>query len=343
MKYVKAYLLGILLLPALVSSCSKGQDDHQPVPNPIIKPVPEPVKEGLISLSSDWIKNGALTTSFPKDIEVYRRTTSFNNRTMHAWCVVFNPASTVLEFKPVLVAKNTKLADIYKNESGVKYAAINAGFFGTNVSYSLVMDNREILAQNIRSLNRPFNQVSTPYYPTRGAFGINASGKPDISWIYHVGTGNGVIYSYPAPAPNALDHAPAGQPSSLMPEGGKIWDMVKAVGGSPVLLKDGQVRITDTEELISIDNTSLRARSAIGFTSEGNVVLLAVEGNNSSGGAGLTLNDLALLMKEMGCTAALNLDGGGSTSMIVNDSATIKPSDTAGERPVVSAIIIKKK
>lgn len=338
MKSFKYSVLGLLFLQLLASSCSKSQEKEL-LPSPVVTPKPE----GLINLSADWVKNNSLTASFPNDIEVYRRTNSYNSKAMHAWCVVFNPASTVLEFKPVLMSTNTKLSDIYNIEVGTKYIALNAGFFGTNISYSLVMHNQEILAQNIRSLSRPFNQVSTTYYPTRGAFGLNALGKPDISWIYHVGSGNGTIYSYPEPAPNALNKAPEPQPTVQLPLGGKIWDVTKAIGGSPVLIKDGQVKLTDTEELISIDNTSSRARSAIGYTANGNVVLLAVEGNNSNGGVGLTLQELATLMKEMGCVAALNLDGGGSTSMIVNGTATVKPSDVAGERPVVSAILIKRK
>jgi exopolysaccharide biosynthesis protein len=36
-------------------------------------------------------------------------------------------------------------------------------------------------------------------------------------------------------------------------------------------------------------------------------------------------------MKEMGCIGALNLDGGGSTNMIVNGDFTVKPSDVSGE------------
>ncbi len=75
---------------------------------------------------------------------------------------------------------------------------------------------------------------------------------------------------------------------------------------------------------------------------KGMVVLLAVEGNNNAGGRGMSLPELADFMKEMGCIGALNLDGGGSSFMVVNGKQTIESSD-ATERAVVSAIILKKK
>ena len=52
---------------------------------------------------------------------------------------------------------------------------------------------------------------------------------------------------------------------------------------------------------------------------------------------------LAQLMKDLNCTNAINLDGGGSTSMVIANQLTVKPGDKGIERPVASAIIIKHK
>lgn len=332
------HFLAILLFTTL-AGCSKKTYYTQP---PVVTPEPEPpVAETLISLPAEWKKNTALTGSFPATIEVYQRTASFQGKAMNAWCVVFDPRSAALECKPVLAASNKKPSVLYGEESGTKYACLNAGFFGTNVSYSLVQYQGQVKAANIKSLTRTYNGASTSYYPTRGAFGLNAQGIPDITWIYHVGAGNGTVYSYTSPSGNALGSAPKPLPDASFPEGAKEWNVLNAVGGSPVLLKNGNIRITDAEELIDINNSSARARSAIGFTAKGNVVMLAVEGNNTAGGAGLSLPQLAQLMKEMTCTNALNLDGGGSTSLVVNGQLTVKPSDAGGERAVMSVLILK--
>lgn len=333
-------IIYVCLFYILTGACSK-ETKPEVVKPPVVAPQGNP--GSLVSLSADWVKQAGLMNDFPVGVEVYRRTAVFQSKTMNAYCVVFDPKSTTIEFKPVLSTTNKTLSTIYSVEPGVKYAAINGGFFGTNTSYSLVKANNIIHAVNIKSLNRPYNNVSATYFPTRGAFGITSSGAAEIAWIYHVGAGNGTIYHYPNPSPNELNSAPSPQPSVNFPAGGVEWNVVNAIGGSPVLMKDNEINISDKEELIDINNTTARARSAIGYTSKGNVIIVAVEGNNPAGGEGLNLRELAELMKDMGCVSALNLDGGGSTSMIINGNQTVKPSDTAGERPVISAIIIKKR
>jgi exopolysaccharide biosynthesis protein len=72
--------------------------------------------------------------------------------------------------------------------------------------------------------------------------------------------------------------------------------------------------------------------------------VLAVEGDNTSAGyAGLNLAELAAMLKDLSCTNAINLDGGGSTSMVVGNQLLVRPGDNGVERPVVSAVVIKQK
>lgn len=335
----------VLLLAALLQAaggCSKKSTPAPPPPSPpadtvVTRPSP------LITLPPEWQKAASYMSGFPAGIEVYRHSTLYNGKAMNAFCVVFDPKNTALEFKPVLAAANKKPSAFYSEESGTTYACLNGGFFGTNASYSLVQYNGTVSAVNIKSLSRTYNGTATTYYPTRGAFGLDGAGTPDVAWIYHTGTGNGTVYRYPAPSPNALNSAPQPQPTASFPAGGAPWNIKSAIGGSPVLIKNNTINITDTEELIDINNTTARARSAIGATADGKVILLAVEGNNPSGGAGLNLGELATLLQSMGCVQALNLDGGGSTAMVVNGQPTVKPSDSGGERAVMSVVLIKKK
>jgi exopolysaccharide biosynthesis protein len=111
-----------------------------------------------------------------------------------------------------------------------------------------------------------------------------------------------------------------------------------------MLLRGGVVRITDIEELINVNNTSSRPRTALGYTTSGKIVLMAVEGDNSSAGyPGITLLELASLLNSLGCTDAVNLDGGGSSSMVIGNQLTIRPGDNGVERPVISALLIKQR
>jgi hypothetical protein len=261
-----------------------------------------------------------------------------------AFAVAFNPKNSPIEFKPVLSATAKKPSEFYTQEQGVVYACINGGFFGGNQSYSLVKYNNSVLAANIKSVSRTYNGLSVPYYPTRAAFGINAAGDPSVAWIYHVGTGNDKVFQYPLPSANLLGAQPKQQPDENFPAGGTEWQVNSAIGGSPMLLKAGTINITDKEELIDINNTTSRPRSAIGATTGGLVLLLAIEGDNPSGGyPGINLADLAKMLKDLGCKDAINLDGGGSTGFIVNNRQTVRPGDNGVERIVPSVVVIKKK
>ncbi|CAF1109344.1 unnamed protein product [Didymodactylos carnosus] len=292
----------------------------------------------LIKLPSYWLKDVDLMTNFPDGIEIYR-TTSYYKKSMNAYCVVFDPKANI-EMKPVMSSINKKPSELYAKEKGVKYGCINGGYFGTQVSYSLVLCNGIMDAINIKSLSRRYNNVSTTYYPTRGAFGVTTTDVPEVTWVYHVGSGNGTLFSYLQPSLNNVRKPPQSMPTAKFPANASIWNINSAIGGSPVLIKNNKISITDTEELIEIDNMYSRARSAIGHTADGKIIVLAVEG---SGGIGVSLPQMAQLMKDMGCTAALNLDGGGSTAFIINGKQIVKPSDPSGERAVISAIIIKGK
>jgi exopolysaccharide biosynthesis protein len=140
-----------------------------------------------------------------------------------------------------------------------------------------------------------------------------------------------------------INTAPQSQPTETFPAGGLVWDATTAIGGSPVLIKNNIIQITDKEELIDINNTTSRPRSAIGYLSNGLVLIFAIEGDNLPDYTGINLADLASLIKTFNCAEAINLDGGGSTSMLVNNSLTVKPGDNGVERPVISAVLIKRR
>lgn len=299
---------------------------------------PIDINADLVSLPAHWQKQTNLMTDFPAGIQVFRTTSLYSTRPMNAYAVVFDPK--LVEFKPVKSAVLKTPEAFVNDEEGTVYACINAGFFSEATVLSHMQYNGTVLANNVLSLVRNTNVT---YYPTRGAFGLSSMSVPDIAWTYRVGSNVNNVYSYPIPAPNNVNEAPQPQPTAT---GGALWNVVSGVGGSPVLVKGGQINVTADEELANLDNTSLRGRTAIGYTADGKVILLAVEGGNntvSPNVMGLTLNELANLMKDMGCVAALNLDGGGSTTLRINNQLTVRPSDNGNERTMPGVILIKSK
>lgn len=297
----------------------------------------------VIDLDDGWEKQEGLMSAFPRGLEVYKSTKRVNNKNTNMYLLAFNPRLNI-ELKPVLSSSAKTPTKFFNDESGEVYACVNGGFFSGSTSLSLVMHNSTVSSPNVKSLTRVYNGINTTYYPTRAAFGLNNNFEPSVSWVYGVGTGNGELYKYPQPSPNEEGHAPQVAPTASFPAGGALWGQVTAIGGSPMLVKDSIINITDVSEMIttSATPTSSRPRTAIGHLSNGHVVLFVAEGG-STATPGLTLQELAQQMLSVGCVGAINLDGGGSSSLVVDGETTIKPSDAGGERNVISALIVKKR
>ena len=121
---------------------------------------------------------------------------------------------------------------------------------------------------------------------------------------------------------------------------GEKWDKtVHALGAGPMLVKEGSVFLTTKIEDFGSDVAGGRApRTALGVTGEGKILLVVVDGRQSDS-AGMTLLELALLMQDLGAVDAMNLDGGGSSVMVIHDKVVNKPSG-GGERKVGNALAV---
>jgi hypothetical protein len=324
-----------------MAACSKSSSPGSGTPTnpPVITPVVP-----LVTLPQGWKYNTNLSAGLPTGMQVFSFDSLYAGRNTKAFCLAFDSRTNRFDCKPVLSATAKKPSEFLAQESGTAYACINGGYFGGSQSFSLVKYNNVVASPNIKQVNRTYNGSSTPYFPTRAAFGFSSTGAPSAAWVYSIGAGNDDIYSYPQPSPNAEGSAPQPVPTATFPTGGTPWNVTTAIGGSPMLLRNGNISISDAEELISINNTTSRPRSAIGHTSNGIVLLLAVEGDNAAGGySGLNLAELANMLRALSCTDAINLDGGGSTALVIRGNPTVRPGDTGVERPVISALVIKQK
>jgi exopolysaccharide biosynthesis protein len=118
------------------------------------------------------------------------------------------------------------------------------------------------------------------------------------------------------------------------------WTDVRlAVGAGPQLVKDGNIYLTTKTEGFGNDIVSGRApRSAIGITPDRHLLLAVVDGRQPAHSVGMTLLELAKFMQELGVTDAMNLDGGGSTELVVMGEIANRPSD-GKERLLGDALI----
>jgi hypothetical protein len=218
----------------------------------------------------------------------------------------------------------------------------NAGFFGGNTSYSLIVDNSQIKFSNIASVSRNLNGTSTAYAITRSALGIMPDGSVEVAWVYNSG---GKTYAFDVPVRNAIGFNPLLNPmNSAYDAIRKEWNPVLAIGGAPVLVKNNEIVCTQTAEFCDQFEGN-RSRTAIGVTEDNKIILLVLD-EVPSPVKGFTMVDLAMIMKTIGCKHAINLDGGGSTAMVVNGNIINNPSDkTSGgdSRTVPTVVLIKQK
>ncbi len=207
------------------------------------------------------------------------------------------------------------------------------------ISQNLAVRGGELLATNQTYWVEDWsaNPVVT-WYPTIGAFYQTEDGTCSTAWTYSTG---GKTYFYDKPADNALDKEPLQIPSSFFPAAAKELKDLKvrnAIGGVGVLINKGKVVNTWKQELMGVSADSNQPRTAIGSTADNKLIFFVCEGREVTEGVkGLTTGDVAEVLKSLGCTEALNLDGGGSSCMLINGKETIKPSGGT-QRAVLTAL-----
>lgn len=319
-----------------LSSCSQKEG------NPPDWEWEDPVPDTLSATDSAIIANGwVLQTSFgdlPAYIRVYKSPSTLQNKKSIAYIAVadmdkkatFNVLGDASGYKTPTEFYQTQQAPII----------INGGYFWEGSSLSMLCRNGQVLCPNNQIEYR--SNASVLYYPTRGAFGWMSDGTYKVNWIY---TNNNITYSYPAPAPNKSGSAPLQMPSATFPSGAMVWQAKTAIGAGPVLIKEGKSINSYVEELFDdesgVQPETNAPRTAIGITKKNQLIVFVCEGRNMTPGvAGLTLTDETNILLTLGCTEALNLDGGGSSCLLVNGKETIKPSD-GSQRKVVTAISLK--
>ena len=110
------------------------------------------------------------------------------------------------------------------------------------------------------------------------------------------------------------------------------------IGGNPTLIENGVIQ---TDSVTGSDAFHRpHPRTGVGTTADGRVLFVAVDGRQPGYSAGMTLERFATLFQSLGATWALNLDGGGSTTFVVNGDIKNRPSDDGVERPVSSALVL---
>ncbi len=344
-------IISLMLLSGLIG-CSNTSDELRDWPwqdagagNPESDDSQLPVEDATLDR---WSEVSSEFGILPEYIKVYKAPETLQGKEAVAYIAVADMSSAQWDIWSINDVNMEGTDDAFKtpntvfNESGWP-VVINAGFFyaygGKNYSSSLAVRNSEVLAYNI---NYASEDWVTMYYPTRAVFLESESGDFDACWTYRTWDNH---YMYPSPADNTWEAKPAKQPSASYPEGAEEFAAKTAIGGGPLLIDGGKFMNTYVQELFNgtsgIGPDSNQPRTAIGVTSDGRMILFVCEGREMTEGVlGLTTADVAEVLLDLGCVEAINLDGGGSSCMLVNGKETIKVSD-GSQRAVASTVMIK--
>jgi exopolysaccharide biosynthesis protein len=124
---------------------------------------------------------------------------------------------------------------------------------------------------------------------------------------------------------------------NILPSVSKLKEMI---GGYPILVKDGDAASMNSNEPFVYNK---HPRTAVGVNRDTTKLFLVTVDGRQISSLGMNLYELADLMLQIGVYQGINLDGGGSTTMVVRNEIMNSPSDASGERPVSNALLVVSK
>jgi hypothetical protein len=115
-------------------------------------------------------------------------------------------------------------------------------------------------------------------------------------------------------------------------------DAYDVIGGDTMLLRDGRVSVA---RFCGSFLCQAQPRTAIGVSAEGKLLMVVVDGRQPRYSLGLSMLGFARLLKKLGAVDAVNLDGGGASTMVVRDKVVNRPSDGSLRRVATAAMILR--
>jgi hypothetical protein len=306
-----------------------------------------------------WKNVDSLYGSLPSSVHVFTTKDLIDGKPNIAYYVIADLKDRKLNFTTDTTFNRRFTPQQFYEKNQQPLLVVNGTFFdfATNRNLNLVIKEGRLLSYNRHSFLLKRNDTTLYKYVLRSAIGITKKRTADVAWTFSDSSRKfNVLASeknpvntegyYPVSSATdffpSLRHFPTGKKRLGVNE---RWKVQTAIGGGPVLIHDTKIRITNNEERMFIGKAidDKHPRTAMGYTADGKLIILVVQGRMPGIAEGASLPQLAKLLLDLGCVEALNLDGGGSSAMLVNGKETIKPSDKEGGRPVPAVFLIQSK
>jgi Phosphodiester glycosidase/Secretion system C-terminal sorting domain/Beta-propeller repeat len=306
---------------------------------PLVSPLKESASGGFVTeISLDetditW-SNKTATFNLPNGISIFEGTRIFPKLKIYYIDADLNIPE--LSIRPYIRGAGSKQTVNTFNKNVGAYASINGGFFYKSDILSAVVYPKEIKAKNIKKVTRKVNNIEQKYPVIRSLFSMKNDKSFSVDWIYHISNQVFIdeIFTYENPLAYVRnDPNPKSVPSAN--NGEYYSNILTGIGGGPVLIKDGKIKVTYDEEILwgsGVGYANRDPRSAVGYTADKHIIMIVADGRSAIS-EGVGLPELAEIMSNLGCVEALNLDGGGSSQMAIGNTFVNIPSD-----PVARAV-----
>ena len=264
-----------------------------------------------------WENAESITGPLPPGIRAFRTSSPVNGKSFKAWYTEIDLHNTSLEFDTDTSYKRRLTPAGFYNKSGQPAIVLNATFFSftTNQNLNLVVKDGKLVSYNSTGVKGKGEDSMVYLHSFPSAIGIDKKRRADIAWTFTDSNSRKPLamqFPYGTMKYNGkdLDRDTAifntsevnGHRGGLVPSLTK-WKMKTAIGGGPVLVQNGKVQITNNEEMKFTGKAinDAHPRTAMGYTKDGKLIVLAVEGRNPGIAEGATLTELAEIFVSLAC------------------------------------------
>lgn len=281
----------------------------------------------------------------PSSVRVFKTIDPVGGKPNVAFYVEADLRDASIEFRSDTSYKRRLTPDQFQQKLSSPLVIVNTSFFSfsTHQNLNMMMDKGRMTAFNVHSLPAKGKDTLKYRHPLVATLGITAKRTADLAWTYTDSSAS-LPWASQLAMPYLLDSQAVFARSAVsVPL--KKWKMQTAVSGGPVLVQNGKVMVTNNEEWKFAGKAinDKHPRTAMGYTADGRIIILVVEGRAPGRAEGTTLTQTAEMLVSIGCVEALNLDGGGSSCLLVNGKETIRPSDKEGQRAIPGIFYIANK
>ena len=278
-----------------------------------------------------------ITGKVPTGVSVYSLTLE---QPLRAWMVVTDLKKSGLDFRPLVSTEKDGKESVSSLASKAgAVVAVNASYFKLKgnpceIVGWFVLDGKRLSRASSFQMHR-----DVKFTVARSALIWTRAGLLRTAWVREH---EGKVVELSRPIPNK-DLEPA-RGERARGTGRSVGEVKHAVAAGPMLIKNGDMRVTNDEEMLFAGRDDRHPRTVVGLRGS-KLYLMVIDGRQKGVSRGSTLLQAARLMSEWGVSNAMNLDGGGSSTLVVGGRLINLPLGRKYQRsvPTALALIPRKK